>query len=161
MSTFLHMEDVRWVAAGGALPASGENLIAGENAEVMVEKVIAEHILAKNPNPSERIVVGRKISLKATLAAATLEDLADLCGGTYTAVPEAYTEGQGIGGLSEFDIQGKIKLTDGSYNDVDVTNMHFIGNLNIAMANNHDGRWYLNVEAASTETSTLTVAPAT
>lgn len=156
MSTFLHAEGVEWAASAGALTGTYRDLIAGENCEINAERQIIEHVLASNPNPTERIQVGNKFSAKFVLAAAAESDFDDLFGGSYAS--PTYTANQDVATLSEKTLKFKIQTTTAAtYRYVQLTNMNLIGNLNMVFRNNHDGRWYCPVEAASTEDSAMTV----
>lgn len=150
----LHADYVKTVATGGSLSSADEyELIEGPNCNLKSTKHLLNHILADNPSPDEVIQIGVGYEFRATLAAATLEDLATFCNGTYST---SYSEDQTVQTLSEYDIEFAIVETDATRTIFTLTNMIWNGDVDWAFELNK--RFYLPIMAQSTKRSTLTIA---
>jgi hypothetical protein len=128
------------------------DLIEGENATVKSTPKIIEHILSTNPNPNERVIVGREFEVKAVMAAASLTNMTTFFGGT-----GAHVENQDIAVLAEHTIALTIQTTtDDAYKSVTVTAMNIIPEYEMAFKLGE--RYYLPITAKSSETTTMTIA---
>jgi len=132
--------------------AADFDLIEGEPATLKSTAKIIDHILSTNPNPAERVVVGREFEVRAVLAAASLANMTTFFGGS-----AAHVENQDIATLAEHTVVLTVQTTtDGEYKTVTVIAMNIIPEFEMSFKLGE--RYYLPIVAKSSETSTLTVA---
>jgi hypothetical protein len=128
------------------------DLIEGESATIKNTAKIIDPILSTNPNPAERVVVGREFEVKAVLAAASLANMTTFFGGS-----GAHVENQDIATLAEFAVTLTVQTTtDGAEKSVALIAMNIIPEYEMSFKLGE--RYYLPIVAKSSETTTMTIA---
>jgi hypothetical protein len=152
----LHANSFKYVAAGGNVGAAGaKTLIEGENATIKSTAKVIDHILSTNPNPAERVVIGREFEMRVVLAAADMADFDDYFAGTYDE--GTYTEDQSIITLDLYDVRLTVQTTtQATTRTMDLTDMNFIPEWEQSYKQGE--RYYLPLVIKSSNTSDLTMA---
>jgi hypothetical protein len=150
----LHARYIKIVAAGGDLDAASEISLAKDVVVLKSSPNIVEHVCSDNPNPVERQEIGTGFEIRGVLAAATLDDLVFLVGGSH--ITNVYTKIQGIRTLPKYDIRlGIYRPADGLIILEDLTDMHFVGEIEQAFEQGNNT--YIPFTAKATATSDLTI----
>jgi hypothetical protein len=152
----LHATSFKYVAAGGNIgAASALTLIEGENSTVKSTGKVIDHILSTNPNPAERVVIGREFELKTVLAAAALTDFEAYFAGAEDA--DVYVEDQSIATLELYDVRLTVQTTtNATSRTFDLTDMNFIPEWEATFK--QGDRFYMPLTLKSTNTSDLTIS---
>ena len=152
----LHAKSFKYVAADGDLGAAGAlTLIEGQNAVVKSTAKVIDHILSTNPNPAERVIVGRSYEMTAVLAAASEADFEAYFGGAEDG--GTYEEDQTIQSLELYDVQLAVQTTtNATSRTMTLTDVFFSPEWEMSFKQGE--RFYMPIKVTGSNATTLTIA---
>lgn len=151
---FLHVSQIRWIATGGNLSTATPKTVTKDVVELTMNEALIEHFISQYPQPLTRYGIGINFKVKGILAAATLDDLAIMKGGTHLS--NTYTRSQSVRTLPAYDLRLEVyRPSDGATKNWDVTAVQFTAD--VVLGFQHGKVTYMPFEANGTYTSSLTI----
>jgi len=151
---FLHIDHIKVVAAGGDLDAASQLTCQGDQVAATLTQELIDHIITSSPLPQNRYRIGVTPVIKGVFAAADLDMLVNLIGGSHALNVFTYT--QGVTTVSKFDIRlGVYRASDGAIVNWDFTDMQFIQAAELAFKTKSMA--YLPFEASGTASTEISI----